>query len=313
MALFIFTACGEPEVTTKIRVGYLQGPTGMGMAKLIHDNGGAEAGNEKYSFKKYTAPSAALKDLTDGVVDVICAPTENAAKYFNTDNWITSLAINSLGSIFVATNSNVEINSFKDLEGKTVYTCRDGASYSVLKYLVEAYGLKNVTISTSIDKKELIEPKDLGKPIQDGSVDIVVVPEPILSNASSANNNPHGYTADLKLNDIWNEKCQTPLTMGCVLSTTSFVQKNESSVNAFLKEYKSSIEFINNPDNFETAANYIYKAGISTSLNTAKSALKNLSGAIAFIEGKDMKTSLEAFYKVIEIPAPSKNSFYYEK
>lgn len=310
MALFAFTACGEPEATTKIRVGYLQGPTGMGMAKLIYDNGGAETGNEKYSFKKYTDSSAALKDLTKGEIDVICAPTNEAAVYSNTDNWITVLAINTLGSLYLATDSNTEITAFDQLSGKTVYTCKNGTPKKVLEYLISAYKLENVTISTSVDGKELVTPADLGKAIKDGLVDIVVVPEPILTSSTLGSAE---YSVDLKLNDVWDAKCETELTMGCVVSTTNFVNKNKAAIKAFLNEYKASIEFINNPENLETAANYVVKTGVMGAVPAAKSALKNLSGAIAYIDGKDMKAALVAFYKAIGIAEPTKNTFYYAK
>ena len=40
------------DAPTVIRVGFMEGPTGMGMAKLIHDNGGLN-GNNKYKFTKF--------------------------------------------------------------------------------------------------------------------------------------------------------------------------------------------------------------------------------------------------------------------
>ena len=49
----------------KLRIGYMSGPTGMGMAKLIHDNGGVD-GNDKSSFTSYTDTSLAKADLTAG-------------------------------------------------------------------------------------------------------------------------------------------------------------------------------------------------------------------------------------------------------
>ena len=37
-------SCSDEEPgADKIRIGYMAGPTGMGMAKLIHDNGGEAA------------------------------------------------------------------------------------------------------------------------------------------------------------------------------------------------------------------------------------------------------------------------------
>ena len=69
----------NPNDTTKIRIGYMAGPTGMGMAKLVADNGGLEEGNEKYSFTKYADTNAAKSDLAAGKIDVICLPTNEAA------------------------------------------------------------------------------------------------------------------------------------------------------------------------------------------------------------------------------------------
>ena len=121
---FVFTACGEPD-NTQIRVGYITGPTGMGMAKLIDDNGGTD-GNEKYSFTRYTAPTEAAAALASGKVDLICIDTNGAADYFNQYGDAKVLAINTLSSLFLVTDKNTSVNSFMDLDGKTVYTCKAG-------------------------------------------------------------------------------------------------------------------------------------------------------------------------------------------
>ena len=60
LALLSLTAClggdssydENPSDEITLRIGYMSGPTGMGMAKLIHDNGGVD-GNDKYSFVSY--------------------------------------------------------------------------------------------------------------------------------------------------------------------------------------------------------------------------------------------------------------------
>ena len=313
LSLLALASCGGGETDkTQIRVGYLQGPTGMGMAKLIYDNGGAETGNEKYTFKKYTDSTSALKDLTKGEIDVICAPTTDVLTYSKTDDRITVLAINTLGSLFLATDANTTVTSFEELSGKTVYTCKNGTPKKVLEYLISAYKLTNVTVSTSVDGKELLTPADLGKAMKDGLVDIAVVPEPILTNATL--NNTHNYSVDLKINDVWNAKCTTELTMGCVVASSTFVSEHKSVINAFLKEYKQSIDYINNNENLETAANYVVETGVMGAVPAAKSALKNLNGAIVYIDGTDMQNALSAFYTALGLPEPSrKDTFYYAK
>ena len=92
-SLFPSNKNGSTSQEVKIRIGYMAGPTGMGMAKLILDNGGLENGNEKYEFKKYADTAAAKADLAAGNIDVICLPTNEAAVYFNTvDNTAKILA-----------------------------------------------------------------------------------------------------------------------------------------------------------------------------------------------------------------------------
>ena len=44
----------------------------------------------------------------------------------------------------------------------------------------------------------------------------------------------------------------------------------------------------------------------------AKMALKNLGGAISYIDGADMKNALGAFYNAIGVKLPD-DDFYYEK
>ena len=61
----------------------MQGPTGMGMAKLIHDNGGV-SGNEKYTFTKFEDVQAATAAILSGAIDFACLPTNNASIIYNT-------------------------------------------------------------------------------------------------------------------------------------------------------------------------------------------------------------------------------------
>ena len=160
ISIFSLASCEKDD--TQLRIGYMAGPTGMGMAKLIHDNGGLETGNEKYSFNKYTDTKLAKADLTAGNVDAICLPTNEAAEYFNSvDKDISVLAINTLGSLFLLTDKNNKIESFEELNGKTIYTCKNGTPRMVLEYLVEASGV-DAEVSYTYDGKEIPTPAALG-------------------------------------------------------------------------------------------------------------------------------------------------------
>ena len=295
-------SCGEPD-NTKIRVGFLAGPTGMGMAKLIHDNGGVETGNEKYSFEKFPNTDKAKAALTAGQVDVICLPTNEAVAYYNSaDDNVTVLAINTLNTLCVLSDANTTITQFSDLAGKTIYTCSDGTPSEIIKYLLKVSNI-DAKVSTEFNGKEIKTPADLGALLE--SLPIAVVPEPIITSANKS------HTIDINLSNVWNEKCDTPIAMGCIIASKTFVDEHKSVIENFLEEYKASINFVNDEQNIDTAADYIVEAGVMGKAPAAKKVLTNLNGAIKYIDGKEMKEILTSFYKAVGVPAAKNDAFYY--
>lgn len=109
------TPTGTP--TQKLTVGVMNGPTGMGMAKLIND----EAENELFEFKAYSDPTIALTDLKNGTIDMACLPTNAVATASNKGLPVSSLAINCLGSLYVVVKEGVTVETVADLVGKNVY------------------------------------------------------------------------------------------------------------------------------------------------------------------------------------------------
>ena len=313
ICLTVFAAC-TPEDNTQLRVGYMAGPTGMGMAKLIHDNAQNEAENVKYSFSKYSKTENAFKDFSAGNIDLICVPTNEAAKYYNAANNDTVvLSINCLGTLYLISDNTVEFTSFDQLEGKTIYTCSDGNPKMVLDYLLEATGI-NATVLTSINNKEIVSPQDILAAAKSGLIDIAVAPEPIVTSITLQNSS---FSVDLNLSNVWNECVDTQLTMGCIIAKRSFVNEHKSLINSFLSEYKASIEFINAAKNVESAAQYIVDAEIMGAVPAAKKSLNNLRGAIAYLDGNEMKAALVGFYNAIgtdNIGGTLPNDeFYYKK
>ena len=308
----------QPE-ETKIRIGYMAGPTGMGMAKLIADNGGLENGNERYSFTKYADTSAAKVDLAAGKIDIICLPTNEAAMYQSKiDKEAKVLAINCLNSLYyVSTEGVTETNeySLSMLEGKTIYTCKNGTPRIVLEYILNAAGI-NATVSYIVDDKEILTPADLSALVIAGKIPNTVMPEPLASTSvfkTMANSDTSKiYSVKIDLGDEWNKVCGTPMAMGCVVADGDFARDHSYAVNEFLSEYKASLAYISNPDNIDSAANYVVETEVVGNVNLAKMSLKNLGESIAYIDGEDMKTTLENFYNAIGLALPD-DSFYYEK
>ncbi|MBO5945208.1 MAG: ABC transporter substrate-binding protein, partial [Clostridia bacterium] len=140
-----------------------------------------------------------------------------------------------------------------------------------------------------------------------------VLPEPKATAAIlSAKQNSNNYSISLNLSTEWSEVSDTPLTMGCIIVRNEFLAENKASVDAFLAEYKASIEYVGSAENKDAAAQMIVDAGILPKLPVAKSALSNLYGSIVYIDGESMKNALKGFYSAINMTSPA-DAFYYEK
>ena len=297
------TSCFSPadEETEKINIGVMSGPTGMGMAKLMNDN---KDNTEKYEFRIYNDPNSATADLANGTVDMLCLPTNLAANLsIKQEDYISTIAINCLGSLYLLSDGSNEIEDIGDLEGKTIYTSvKTSTTGPILRYMLEEAGV-NATVEDSV----YLDHDSLVLAIKNGEVDLAVLPEPKASGALMQNSS---YSIALNLSTEWELVSTEPLTMGCIVVRNDFLAANKATVDAFLGEYKASIEFIGNEANHTAAANMIVENGIIPKLPIAKSALTNLYGSIVYIDGDDMQSALEAFYNAIGNNQPSEEFYY---
>lgn len=307
-----------PDEKVQIRIGYMAGPTGMGMAKLIHDNGGIK-GNDKYTFKKYADTNAAKQDLAAGNIDVICLPTNEAALYVEkVDSTAQVLAINCLNSLYMLMNKNTRYTSLEELSGQSpyiLYTCKNGTPRKIIEYIVEKMEIDAV-VSYEIDGKEILTPADLSAMVIAGKIPNAIMPEPLVtSTLLQVNNTPYDHLhwgVKVDLSNEWSKISDTPLAMGCLLADGDFAKDHKSSLDAFLEEYKASVEYIGNPDNLDSAAEYVVETEVMAAAPAAKMALQNLGSSISYIDGADMKKALIDFYTAIGVSLPS-DEFYYEK
>lgn len=327
-ALFtlLLVSC-TPQNETTIRIGYMTGPTGMGMAKLIADaksQDGTKSNGNNYEFIAYTDATLANADLLAGKIDMACLPTNTAATLYNKKGEsIQVLALNCLNSLFIMTKTGITVNSVEDLEGKTIYTLSNGTPAVILQHLLNESGI-NATVKTSIgegeNEKLIAAPTDLAPLLIAGKVDIALVPEPVATAAPlqiKSQNKDYTYTVAIDLTDAWNEISESPVTMGCIVANKSFVSENKAATDKFLEDYKSSIDYISNPENIDSAVQYIVDAGVLGAVPAAKNSLKNLGSAITYIDGDKMKSALVDFYNAIgakliggKLPA---DDFYYKK
>ena len=285
------------EEATPINVYTLNGTTGFGMAKLMND---AKAGTttEKYDFTVKTDASDVLAAVLNGSADIAALPTNAAANLYNKSNGgVVVLAVNTLGCLYLLTNQNATVTSFEDLRGKTVYAPAQNPTF-IFTYLCKQNGLE-IGKDITIDSTTYAQPAALKDAVAAGLVDIAVLPEPmvtIATNAAKSANNGTVITNAMDLTAEWNKVSpEGSLVQGCVVVRRTFLEANPETVENFLKEYKTSIEYLST--DIDSASQMIVDNGIFTNAGVAKKALPNCN--VCFLDGEAMKTAMETYLGVL--------------
>lgn len=303
-------ACGKSNTESKpeakdayvgidMNVACLVGPTGVGMTRLMQQSDDKKTAN-RYNFTVATAPDEISGKILTGELNIASVPTNLAAKlYKKSEGKITMLAVNTLSVLSILENGDT-IKSVTDLKGKTIYSTGEGSNPEyILKYVLSAYGLepgKDVTINFIAENDELTAK------IISGEAEVAMVPEPL---ATTILTKKDTLKRAISLNDAWNsiatngtnnaEYKDSKIMMGCVVALKSYVDEHKEQVDKFLSEYKESINYVN--QNVEDAAALCEKYKIIPAAAVAKAAIPNCN--IAFVDGKEMKSSIEGYFKVL--------------
>ncbi len=307
LALTVFVSCKPQDDGAKIVVGTLAGPTGMGMAKLIADT---PEDSTLYEFKVYSNPQTAIADLTAKKLDMLCLPTNTAATLSSKAD-ISALAVNCLGSLYLLAKKDTKVESFADLEGKTLTTSVKGSTTEpIVDFLLEKNHV-NATVDVALDHDALVAS------IVKGEVEFAVLPEP---KVTAALMQAKDYEVKLNLSTEWDKVSDGSLAMGCIVARNEFINEHKGAVNRFLDDYKASVDYIADDSHLDESAETIVNAGVLPKLPIAKAALANLKGSIVFQEGKEMKETLVSFYGVLLESAPDSiggalpsDGFYYAR
>ena len=309
-SLFAFSACGKKK-DGEINVSVLNGTTGFGMAQLMESNANNEAKND-YRFSVETDATTILGGLVNKSIDIAALPTNAAATAFNKTNGnVQIVAINTLGVLNIMQSGDGQrIDDISDLEGKTIY-CPKQNPAQILNFILKENNV-NATVKTPFANPTDLVSAFLTQKTKDNKgadiaidIDFAVIPQPMATNVLNKKGTA-GYTIALDLTEEWNKVSDEELVQGCIVVRKDFADKYPGSVDAFLKEYKSSIEFTN--DNPQKAAEYIVKYEIANDAALAEQAIPNCN--ITYIVGNDMKEKMQNFLDELGIEL-IEGEFYY--
>lgn len=291
--LFVLGSCGGKDTgttgdpgsnaeKTAVKLAVLKGPTGMGAAYLMKQNDDNKSAN-KYTFTIENTPDAISGQLISGALDMAAVPTNLAATLKNKGGAdIKVIAVNTLGVLYLLEKGD-SIKSISDLNGKKVIASGKGSTAEAV--------IQKLFSDTTADITYASEHTEAVSLAASGSYDICILPEPFVTTLISKN---IGFKVALDLTKEWKDAGLSELTMGAIVARTEFINENEAAVKSFLTEYAASVEYVNK--NIDDAAALIDTYGIMTK-DIAKAAIPNCN--MVCITGNEMKTSLVAFYKVL--------------
>ena len=292
-----------PEVPA-LRVGALKGPTAMGLIRMIADGG----------VNRYTLAGSA-DELTPafikGDLDIICVPANLAAVLYNkTEGQTVTLAVNTLGVLYIVENGGESVQSMADLKGKTIAAAGKGSTPEFgLRYLLEQNGLdpdRDVAVDWKSEHAECVAA------LAAGTADIALLPQPFVTVAQGKLEN---LRVALDLTAEWDALGGgSAMITGVAVARRDLVEERPELVDEFLREYAVSVDWVNG--NTAEAAELVAANGIIESPAIAEKALPRCN--IVCLTGQEMYEKLSGYLQVLAEANPDsvggvlpRDDFYY--
>ena len=307
MCLSLAACGGDQEEETPaedpvtVRVAALKGPTAMGMVKLMSDSDAAAESGEETTGNTYDFTLAASADevtpgLMQGELDIACVPANLASVLYNrTDGGIFTLAVNTLGVLYIVENGN-SVQSMADLAGRTIAASGKGSTPEyALRYLLSENGIDPDT-GVTIDWKS--EHSECVAALASGAATIAMLPQPFVTVAQTQ---LPDLRVALDLTEEWDALDNgSALLTGVVVARADFVAEHPAAVEEFLTSYAESVEWVN--ANTAEAAELIGGYDIVDAA-VAEKALPYCN--IVCITGSEMKDMLSGYLQVLFDAAPA--------
>ena len=279
--------CSIKEETKPIKIAALNGPTGIGMVKLMD--------NEAYETSLYQSPDEIVGKVVNGEVDIACVPSNLAAVLYNkTQGDIKLLATNTLGVLYVLEHGST-VSQIGDLKGKTILLSGKGSAPEfILKNLLIKNGLNP---DSDVTFEYYANHADIATTLIANEGTIALLPQPFVTTVVTKKDT---VKVAIDLNEEWTSAENMELPMGTIIGRTSFIEENESLLNKFFKDYKESVDFVNNQT--EEAAKLVAQYEIVPNETVAKMAIPECN--IVFRDSEESKDSLNKFYEVLSSNEP---------
>ena len=287
----------------KVRVMALNGPTGIGMAKLSQE--------DAYDVRFVGATDEVVSAVSSGAVDIAAVPTNLASVLYNkTSGGIQLIAVDTYGTLYLLENGE-SVSSLGDLAGKHVYATGAGANPQyVFEYLLRQAGLEP---GSSVEIEYLPEHSELAALAASGEAKLALLPEPFVSVAQAKGGD--NVRVALNIGEEWNKTTGSALAMGGVIVRADYAREHPEAVKQFLDDLQSSVAFAQSDVN--SAAKLCADLGILPNADVAAAAIPKCS--LVCVTGDEARAAVEGYLGVLLQANPQSvggalpgNDFYYK-
>lgn len=303
------TAQTTQEAAGTVRFAVLNGPTGVGAAKLMADSE-AGATSNTYEVEVFTANDQVAAGLTNGEIDIAAVASNVAANLYNkTDGGIQMLAVSGLGVLYILENGE-SVHTMADLAGRTLYATGQGANPEyVLNYLLTENGVDPADVDI-----QWVTADEITTLMVSGGAELCMLPVPAATAVQLKNAD---VREALDLSAEWdNLQNGSHLTMTTIVARTDFIQENPQAVENFLADYQASVDYVNGDP--AAAAELVAGYGITANAQIAEAAIPKC--ALVFITGpSSMRSAIQGYYEVLYQANPDSigggipdDAFYYQ-
>jgi ABC-type nitrate/sulfonate/bicarbonate transport systems, periplasmic components len=312
--LFLSAAgCGLTKNSEKVLVNIaaLQGPTSIGMIKMIEDKP-LLGQNVEANYQVAPSPDIMVSKLLKKEVDFAIIPTNLAAKIYNKGIDYKLAAMSTWGVLYLVGNET-GLKEWNDFKGKTINSIGKGTTPDfLLRYLMERNGLnpeKDIIIDYSMEQVELAEALIANK------VKLALLPEPFVTMTMTKNND---IAIIMNLQDEWNKITdeKIPFAQSGLAVSGEFAQKYPDIVVKVLEEYQKSISWVNN--NPGEASLLVEKHNIGIKTEIAEKAIPRCNQR--YEDAQSVKEAVNTYLKLIYNFSPNDiggklpdENFYYKK
>lgn len=288
VSVLVLGGCGQKESIEPIEVAALNGPTGIGMVKLMANE--KDKTVKAYNVTLYQSPDEIVGKVVSGEIDIACVPSNMGAVLYNkTQGEVKLLGTNTLGTLYIVENGET-ITKVEDLKGKVILASgKDSTPEFVLNYILKQNGLEpgqDVTIEFMGNHSDMAS-----KLLADKGT-IALLPQPFVTTAMAKNEDIH--TA-VNINNIWQEVNQMDLPMGIIIGRKEFIDANPKGLENFLKDYKASVTYVS--EHLDDAAELVASFEIIPNAQIAKKAIPACN--IVYRDHKESRGMLNQFYEIL--------------